>query len=454
MGQKNLVMRGGVLVTPHEKVHTDLLICDGTVKAWLRPGENCGEAEELNVNGKYIIPGCVDGHTHMMDPGYTEREEFVAGTKAAAVGGITTVVDNHRTVPAVYSLDALKEKITYLEDRACVDFGLKAGISPTNLSDLEPMWREGITGFKTFTCNLHGVKAMYSDLLYSAFREVARLDGTVLIHCEDEGILENNERRLKAAGRTDYASQFEWRSKLAESVAVRTVVEIAKATGCRVNIAHVSQPELLRLIGEARRQGYPIYAETCPHYLTLTLEDLKKKGPWVKFTPPMNTEEKRDELRRLFAEGYVTTIGSDHCPYPAEEKAPGEKNIWDAPNGIPGVETALRLMLNGVSQGWTTLGRVVECMCENPAKLYGLYPKKGHLAPGADADIVVVDMEREETIRNQQILSKCGWTPFDGMRIKGVPIQVFLRGVKVAQEGKFLGSIGQGTFVRRIAPCL
>lgn len=442
------------MVTPHEKVHTDLLIRDGKVEAWLRPGENCGEAEELNVDGKYIIPGCVDGHTHMMDPGYTEREEFIAGTQAAAVGGITTVVDHHRTVPAVYSLDVLKDKIAYLEDRACVDFGLKAGISPTNLSDLEPMWREGITGFKTFTCNLHGVKAMYSDLLYSAFREVARLDGTVLIHCEDEGILENNERRLKAAGRTDYASQFEWRSKLAESVAVRTVVEIAKATGCRVNIAHVSQPELLRLIWEARRQGYPIYAETCPHYLTLTLEDLKKKGPWVKFTPPMNTEEKRDELRKLFAEGYVTTIGSDHCPYPAKEKVPGEKNIWDAPNGIPGVETALKLMLNGVSQGWTTLGRVVECMCENPAKLYGLYPRKGHLAPGADADIVVVDMERKETIRNQQILSKCGWTPFDGMKIKGAPIQVFLRGVKVAQDGKFLGSVGQGTFVRRIAPCL
>lgn len=454
MGQKEFVIKGGVLVTPHEMVHTDLLIRDGRIAAWLRPGEAPAGVEVLDVGGKYIMPGCVDGHTHMMDPGCTEQEEFVTGTQAAAVGGVTTVVDHHRTVPAVYSLDVLKEKIAYLEDKACVDFGLKAGISPTNLSELESMWKEGITGFKTFTCNLHGVKAMYSDVLLSAFREVERMGGTVLIHCEDEGILENNERRLKAEGRTDYLSQFEWRSKLAESVAVRTVVEIAKATGCRVNIAHVSQPELLELIYEARRQGYPIYAETCPHYLTLTLEDLKRQGPWVKFTPPMNTEEKRNELRRLFTAGYVTTIGSDHCPYPAKSKLPGEKNIWDAPNGIPGVETSLKLMLNGVSQGWTTLNRVVECMCENPAKLYGLYPQKGHLAPGADADLVVLDMERHEKACNAQILSKCGWTPYDGMELKGVPSQVFVRGVQVARDGKFLGLVGHGTFVRRQKPCL
>lgn len=454
MKAESLLIRGGIIVTPGGKTPADLLIREGKVAAWLKPGESCETSQTIDVKGKYIMPGCVDGHTHMMDPGCTDQEEFTTGTQAAAVGGVTMVVDHHRTVPPVYSLDVLQQKIDYLENKACVDFGLKAGISPDNIDQLEPMWDAGITGFKTFTCNLHGVRAMYSDLLYSAFREVARFGGTVLIHCEDEGVLVNNERRLKEAGRTDAFSQFEWRSKLAESIAVRTVLELEKATGCRVNIAHVSQPELLRALYEARGQGYPIYAETCAHYLTLTTEDLKKKGPWVKFTPPMNTEEKRNELRKLFDAGYVTTIGSDHCPYPKKDKLPGEKNIWDAPNGIPGVETSLKLMLNGVSEGWTTLERVVQCMCENPAKLYGVYPRKGHLNPGADADLVVLDMDRVETLSNAKIVSKCGWTPYDGMQIKGVPEQVFVRGELVAKDGVFVGKVGQGTFVRRIAPCI
>ena len=151
-------------------------------------------------------------------------------------------------------------------------------------------------------------------------------------------------------------------------MAVQTVISVAKATRCRTVIAHVSQPELLEQIRAAREEGYEIYAESCPHYFNLTVEDLERLGPWAKFTPPMNTAEKQAQLWKLFDLGLVTTIGSDHCPYPKEQKEPGEKNIWDAPNGIPGVETSLRLMLDGAAKGKTTINRVVECMCENPAK--------------------------------------------------------------------------------------
>ena len=152
--------------------------------------------------------------------------------------------------------------------------------------------------------------------------------------------------------------------------------------------------------------------------------------------------------------GLVTTIGSDHCPYPKEQKEPGEKNIWDAPNGIPGVETSLRLMLDGAAKGKTTINRVVECMCENPAKVYGLYPRKGHLNPGADADLVIVDLQREKQVRNEDIVSKCGWSPFNGRVLKGVPEKVFVRGTLVAEDGRFVGKPGYGRFVRRIRSCL
>ena len=448
----DLLIKDGTVVSSVSTAPADILVSGGRITALLAPGTKVDAKEVYDASGHYVLPGAVDGHTHPMDPGYTDREDFEHASMAAAVAGLTTIIDHHRTKPPVYSMEPLEQKISYLQNKSAVDFGLKGGISPENTSELEKMWDRGITGFKTFTCDLHGVKAMHTNFLMRAFSEVARIDGTVLIHCEDNGICSFNEEMLKANGRTDNASQWEWRSKLAEKVAVQTVIAIAKETRCRVVIAHVSQPELLKQIKEAREQGYPVYAETCPHYFYLTPDDLDKKGPWVKFTPPMNTEEKRLELWRLFDMGYVTTIGSDHCPYPKSQKEPGEKNIWDAPNGIPGIDTAYKLMLNGVSGGFTSLNRVVESMCENPAKVYGLFPQKGIIQAGADADLVIVDMDKEQTIRNEDIISKCGWSPMDGTKVRGIPVATFVRGKLAAKDGEFVGEIGHGQFLVRRSP--
>lgn len=458
MKKGDLLVKNAVIVTPKGCTPADILVFEGKIEALLAPGSDCQADEVIDAEGQYVMPGVVDGHTHMMDHIHetdsTEYEDFTTASMAAAVGGTTTLIDHHRNHPNVYSVEPLFQKIEYLKDKSCVDFGLKGGISPTNAADLEPMWNEGVTGFKTFTCNLHGVKAMHTAFLMESFTEVARIGGTVLIHCEDDGICKYNEERLRAEGRNDYFSQWEWRSKLSESIAVRTVVEIAKQTRCRVVIAHVSQPELLELIYQARKDGYEIYAESCPHYFNLTVEDLKQKGPWVKFTPPMNTAEKVEELWKLFDLGYVTVIGSDHCPYPKSKKLPGEINMWDAPNGIPGIETSLKLMLNGVNDGKTTINRVVEAMCENPAKLYGLYPQKGHIDVGADADLVILDMNKEEVISNDNIVSKCKWSPFDGKKIKGIPVTVMVRGKVVAKDGKFVGKVGHGKFIKRAEPSI
>ena len=454
MNNKTTLIKDAVVVTSKSCVPADILIKGGKIEALHTPGTPCEADETIDAKGRYVMPGCVDGHTHMMDPGNTDREEFSTGTMAAAVGGTTTIVDHHRNVPAVYDVQAHLEKIKFLEGKSCVDYGFMGGISPTNTKELQAMWEAGVVSFKTFTCNLHGVKAMHTSYLVEAFTEVARFNGTVLIHCEDDGICQYNEEKLKAEGRTDYLSQWEWRSKLAERLAAKTVVEVAKETGCRVIIAHVSQPEILQVIHEAQEEGYEIYAESCAHYFNLTVEDLAEKGPWVKFTPPMNTAEKKEELWKLFDLGYVTTMGSDHCPYPKSDKLPGEKNIWDAPNGIPGVETSLKAMLNGVNEGKTTLNRIVECMCENPAKVYGLYPRKGHIDVGADADLVILDMEKVETVKNENIVSKCGWSAFEGKTFKGAADTVLLRGKVIAKGGVFQGEAGYGKFTAREESCL
>lgn len=449
MNKGDLLVSNGVIVNSKGEFRGNILVRDGRIAAILSPEEEVEAKKTIDAKGRYIIPGGVDGHTHMMDPGNTEREEFATGTAAAAYGGITTAIDHHRTVPAVYAVKEHLEKVEYLKDKAVVDFGLKGGGSPDNVDKLEDMWKAGVTGFKMFTCNLHGVKAMYSGYLYNTFSEIARFGGTILIHCEDDSICSTNEERLKNEGRTDYLSQLEWRSALAEEIAVETVIAVAKKTGARVIIAHVSQPHLLERIKEARDAGYEIYAESCPHYFYLTEKDLEERGPWVKFTPPMKSKGDVEKMWKLFDKGYVTTIGSDHCPYPKSAKLPGEKNIWDAPNGIPGVETSMRLMLNGVNEGKTTLNRVVETMCENPAKLYGMYPRKGVIEVGADADLVILDMDKEELISNETVISKCKWTPFDGRKIKGVPDVVMVRGQIVAEGGKVVGKPGMGQFVPR-----
>lgn len=454
MKEIDLVIRNSVIVSSKGETNADIVIKDGKIQDLINPNNIVESKYSIDAKGAYVIPGCVDGHTHMMDHSHETDsmfyEDFTSGTMAAAVGGITTIVDHHRSTPNVYSVEPLLRKIEYLEDKSCVDFGLMGGISPNNTDDLEAMWLEGINGFKTFTCNLHGVEAMHSHFLIKSLSRIAEFDGIVLIHCEDDGICNYNEKKLKNNGRIDFASHNEWRSKLAEKIAALTVIEIAKSTNCRVVIAHVSQPEILEYMKE-NCVGNRVYSEGCPHYFYLTQDDLMKDGPWVKFTPPMNDSTGVNKLWKLFDLGYVTTIGSDHCPWPKAKKIKGEKNIWDAPNGIPGVETSLRLMLNGVNNGKTTLRRVVECMCENPAKLYGMFPRKGSVSVGSDADLVILNMEGVNTINNSDIISKCGWSPFNGKVVTGIPHLVLLRGEVISNKGVFVGNPGYGKFIRRLS---
>ncbi|MGM0437928.1 MAG: dihydroorotase [Bacillota bacterium] len=450
MSKGRTLIKNSKIVSSKDVVKANILIEDGIITAITN--KELDAEKEIDAKGRYVIPGAVDGHTHMMDPGKTQNEDFTTGTQAAAVGGITTAITHHRTIPPVYSINELEDKIDHVTKKAVVDFGIKGGGAPDNIADLEAMWKRGVTGFKAFTCDLHGSKPLHPGNMYYFLKEIKRLDATLLVHCENESVTEVNEKRLKEEGRKDNLSHIEWRSLLAEKIAVEAVINVAKETGARVVIAHVSHPDIMAKIKEARDEGYSIYAEGCPHYFNLTLEMLEEKGPWVKFTPPMrmkNQKEIDEKMWPAFNKGYISLIGSDHCPYPKEVKEKGLDNIWDAPNGIPGVETSMRLMINAVNQGKTTINKVVELMSENPAQIYGLYPKKGTLSVGSDADLVILDMETEEVLKNENVVSKCGWTPYEGKKIKGVLDTVMVRGELVARRGKAVGKPGYGQFVSR-----
>lgn len=443
------VIHGGTVVTASESFDAAIAINDGTIAGLLDPETSFEADEVIDATGKHVLPGGVDPHVHMMDPGDTEREDFPTGTAAAAAGGITTVGEHHRTDPTVLTADILTDKRQYLSDRARVDFGLLAGGHPDNIDEVAELEDHGTLAYKSFTCDVHGVPALESADMHALFSEVARVDGISMIHPEDELMLNANEERIRETGRTDGSVIPDWRSKEAEQVAVATTLQIAKQTDVRLWFAHLSHPELVDQVNHAKQDGVEVYAETCPQYFYLTRDDVERDAPYTMFTPPAREETDREEMWKRLDAGEIDMVNADHAPATKAQKAEGEDNVFDAPFGIPGVETVLPLLLNGVSQGRVSLERVVDVFSTTPAKILDLYPRKGAIRVGSDADLVLVDMDRERTLRDEETIAKCGWTPYDGLTIQGVPETTLVRGERVVEAGEVVGEPGFGTFVPR-----
>ncbi len=401
----------------------------------------------IDADGLYLVPGMIDQHVHFMDPGETSREDFIHGSKAAASGGITTVIEHTHANP-VRSVQAYKDKISYLSTRSLVDYGLTAHVFPEDVGGLRALWESGVMLFKIFTCTTHGIPTLNNDQLYRAFQEISSFDGRCLVHCEDDAITEGNEKRLKEARRFDNGIISEWRSQTAEDIAVANVALIARMTGVTATIAHISHPFVIDLIKREKAEGAKLYAEVCPQYLFLNESDVKRLGPFGKFTPPARSPEQSEKLIELINDGSIQLLSSDHAPSTAEQKRTG--TIWDCNFGLPGVETTLPMMLKLVNEGKITLRRVVQLFSEMPARVLGLYPRKGCIVVGADADLVLLDLEHRWTIRNENIISKAGWSPFDGVECIGKPVTTIVRGNVVYENGTFSADPGVGKPVARV----
>jgi allantoinase len=442
------VVTGGTVVSEGLRQEVTIAIDDGRISALYDPSRTVAAEDTVDATGKHVLPGGVDPHVHMMDPGKTDREDFETGTAAAATGGITTIGEHHRTDPMVLDADVFADKREYLSAKAHVDFGLLAGGHPDNVESLRDLERAGAIAYKSFTCAVHGVPALESDAMSAVFTEIERLGGISMVHPEDELILQANEDRIRAAGRTDGGIIPEWRSREAEQVAVSTTLQIAKQTGVSLWLAHLSHPAVVDQVTHARNSGVDVYAECCPQYLYLTEEDVVDDAPYTMFTPPARSADERAGLWDRLAAGDIHMINADHAPSTREQKAAGEENVFEAPFGIPGVETVLPLLLNGVHEGKVSLERVVEVFATNPAKITGLYPQKGTLRVGSDADLVIVDMNQSMQLTDDGVVAKCGWTPFDGMDVVGVPESTLVRGNVVVDDG-VVGEPGYGEFVSR-----
>jgi dihydroorotase (multifunctional complex type) len=432
--QADLALVGGTVVTGTRADRADVMVRGGKI-AEVVPGVGDVEAvRTIDAGGLLVMPGMVDTHVHLMDPGPTEREDFPTGTAAAASRGVTTIVEHTHAHP-VRDRDELAEKVAYLRGRSNVSFGLAAHVWPDRIDALEDLWRAGVSFFKVFTCTTHGVPGIEGEDLRRTFARISGFGGSCLVHAEDETRTEEAERTLRAAGRSDPGVLTEWRSREAELEAVAAVADLAVETGLRLTIAHVSSPPVAEAIVAARRRGADLAAEACPQYLLLEEDEVLEYGVLRKFTPPARNRstEDADAMWTLLANGTLTHVATDHAPSTMAQKLDGD--IWEAPFGLPGLDTTTRLLLDAAATGRLSWSDVVRRYAEEPAKRYGLWPAKGCLEAGADADLILVDPAATVHIRDEDVISKAGWTPFAGQETTGDVVRVFLGGEEIARDG-------------------
>ncbi len=402
--------------------------------------------EVLDLEGQYLIPGAIDTHMHVRDPGHTERGNFYTETLAAAAGGVTTIMEHPISIPPQYNVSILENRIKRADEQSIVDFcfyGALGGEYPEEITKLAEDGR--IVAYKTFLHaapngrfeEFQGLTTADDGQLLTVMQELAKTDLFCAFHAEDNDLCNFLAQKCKEEGYITGKAHAVSRPVLAEVQSVERVLRFAKETGARIEIAHVSTPQAMELIKQARLEGVKVYAETCPHYLFLNEEDLEKHGPFAKCNPPLRSQELVDRLWNYVNDGTVDYIGSDHSPFLLEEKTRGLNDIFAAVSGFPGVDLRLPLMLDAVQEGRTTLDKVIELVCVNPAKKFGIFPQKGVIRVGADADFAVFNFDHETVVDKEKNYShaKDIAIPYDGWKLRCQVSATILRGRILMKDG-------------------
>jgi allantoinase len=450
----DLLIAGGRLVSEHEVIVADLAVVDGRVAAVLDPGAVEVRAERrIDARGKLVLPGLVDGHVHFNEPGRTHWEGYATGSAAAAAGGITTFLDMPlNNDPPTLDGASLTLKVDAVADRSVVDFGLWGGIVPGNLDRLGELQDGGVVAAKAFMCHsgLDGYPGVDDAALYVALRRGAALGLIVGLHAESDGLTTALGEEAKEAGRRDPSAWANARPPFTEVEPVRRALLLAGETGASIHFVHVSTPGAIREVSAARAAGVHATLETCPHYLALDEGDLARLGPYGKCAPPLRPRAVVEELWTELLAGRVDLVASDHSPCPPEEKDRGRDDIWLAWGGLHGVQTLLpALLTEGVQARGMPLPLLVRLTSAAPARRYGLYPRKGALLVGSDADVAIVNPDVEWILATSMLKTRWAISPFLGRRFRGRVETTIVRGSVVYQDGEITAAPGFG---RRLLP--
>ncbi|MEJ7763178.1 MAG: allantoinase AllB, partial [Thermomicrobiales bacterium] len=407
-----------------------------------------------------VLPGAIDAHTHFWEPaGKDDKEGFAAGGAGAVAGGVTTVVEMPQARPTTVTADQFRAKVERVGAAAIADMALWGGVigEPDQpASDIHALAEVGAAGFKSFMASSsRSFPRVDTAQMLGAMRTIAGLGLPYGIHAEDDALVLDGIARMRAAGRTDPLAHAESRPPLVEEVAVATALALADETGCHVHLCHVASAGAMGMASGARRRGVRVTVETCPQYLVMDTGDLERLAGFARCAPALRDPAEVAAIWDAVMAGTVDVIASDHCGYTVADKAPGRDDIFAAPMGLPGVQTLLPAMFDAaVVRRDLPVPRLVEMLCANPARIFGLYPRKGAIAVGGDADLVLFDPAETWTVRDDEIHHRQRWTPLAGRTLTGRVRRTIRRGETVydgalVYDRRVVAAPGSGRFLAR-----
>ena len=434
----------------------DVLIAGGIFDAIVEPGH--GKAfDEIEARGLHVFPGVVDAHAHVNEPGREEWEGWSAATRGAAAGGVTTLVDMPlNSLPPTVDAAAVYAKEARAARSAIVDYALWGGLVSEDLAPLLDLKTTGVVGVKAFLCPSGVPEFPHLDAgtLTAALAAATVAGHLVAVHAEDEALVAKGTEQLHTMNRRDRAAWLESRPPAAERRAIERLGDAARETGARVHVVHASSSAAVTAVVRAREREASVTVETCPHYLVFTAEDVDRIGPVLKCAPPIRDESSRERLWQHVLAGDIDLVASDHSPCTADLKTRGDNDIWEAWGGVTGIQSLLPAMLTeGVHRRGLRLAALARLVSGAPARLLGLWPQKGAIRPGADADLALVAMDREWTLEAEQLQARSGLSPYVGRSFRGAVVRTLVRGVTVFDDGEFVDEkryVRFGHLVRRM----
>ncbi|MFM0158045.1 allantoinase AllB [Paraburkholderia sediminicola] len=449
MSQVDLVIRGAKVVSADQIIDASVAIDGERIVAVGHDDLMPSAREEMRADGLYLLPGAIDSHVHFRDPGYPNKETWKTGSAAAACGGVTTVFEMPNTNPPTATVDALRIKQKAAES-SYVDFGIHGLLGDDTIDQLEALLDAGVTSFKAFVGNTFGnLPAPTDGALLEGFEKLAPLGIRTVVHAENSSILFRRQKRMQEEGRIDAMAHLAARPAVAEIEAINRVLTLAEWTGARVHIAHHSSADSLFVLRDFKRRGVDVTAETCPQYVLLNTDHMLKLGGILRLNPPIREARNNEPLWDALLDGTIDMIATDHAPHAPDEKT--RPNIWECDCGFPGVETQMALMLTEVNRERASLMDYVRWSSVNPARAWGIYGPKGVIAPGAHADIAIVDMNRTGILSQNQLQSISKISPWHGRAVKGYPLHTLVRGRFVMRDGKLVkDAAGWGRSVKSI----
>jgi len=448
----------GTVATASDTFQADIGIEHGKIIVIGKSLPKDNAAKIIDAAGKLVLPGGIDVHTHLDMPfgGTTSADDFETGTRAAAFGGTTTIIDfaiQYKDQSLRTAFDTWMQKA---ESRAMIDYAFHCIITDlpdARLDEMNAMVREGVTSFKLFMA-YPGVLMLDDASIFKALQMSAKNGAMVCMHAENGSAIDVIVKQALAQGKTAPKYHALTRPTTAEAEAVGRAVALAEMAGAPLYIVHLSSFDALEKVREARDRGLPVYAETCPQYLYLSLEDMDKPGfesAKYVFTPPLREKWNQEKLWTGLKHDQLSVVSTDHCPFCfKEQKELGKDDFTKIPNGGPGIEHRMSLIYSGgVADGRFSLNRFVELTATTPAKLFGLYPKKGTIAVGSDADVVIFDTKRKHTISAETHHMRVDYSMFEGITVTGMPDIVISRGKILVENNSFFGKAGSGNFLKR-----